>query len=220
MISIGIPSKGRPDLLSECIRSIQGSTYHQWESHICITCWGDLDLYVKEESYETTNIFVHLHPDLTVVECQNWVAARTKYANFLPISDDVKFEPKTLEIAERQLRFKFKDTDGVVGLNQYDVPGGTDTAFLLIGKKFLSRFPNYQPFCPDYKHFAADTELGNFSKKLGLYSFCQEARVEHLHPCTGKRGIDDTHTQSRRFLQEDLALFKKRKEQNLVWGRP
>lgn len=216
MITISIPSKGRPAMLTDCVRSIQESNCQSYEIFIHVTSMNDVDEYSRECFFNDPRVCLRIVPSATVIQCQNWTAQKVRDF-YLPISDDVLFSRDALNDAFYNLTKKFHDFDGVVGLNQKNVPGGKDTAFMLIGRKFLERFPDRCPFYPGYYQFGADSELGEFAKSINKFAFCEEAIVEHLHPATG-RPCDDTHIWARKHLGHDHALRKHRSQRADCWG--
>ena len=116
--------------------------------------------------------------------------------------------------------FLYPDTDGVLGINQSNLPQNQalKSAFGIKGAKFAERFPNRQVFCLDYHRFYADMELGIYANKIRKFTYCKECRITHYHPSFYPNLYDYTHTSVRKWLPTDRAMFSKRQRKGLLWG--
>lgn len=136
------------------------------------------------------------------------------------LADDVKLYPDCLEKAVQCMQSNFPEFDGLVGINQVNIPNGCKSAFGLIGRKFADRFPDKQCFCPDYIHFYVDTEVGQYAQEVKRFKFCEEAKLIHYHPSVCSEMIDQTHiTLRNRSKQRDDETWQKRQRKGLLWGR-
>jgi len=125
-------------------------------------------------------------------------------------SDDLTFEKNCIEKAVKILKEKFPDTDGLIGIKQ-DIKG-CSSAFGLIGKKFIERFPHRCVFCPDFIHYSSDFELGRFARNINKWSYCESALVHH------KRLKDKTWQVAHKVRDRDFQTMKLRREKKLFWG--
>ena len=161
-------------------------------------------------------------PDNTVIECQNFAASahRDPPNHFLALADDAMLSPDCLENALKCLHKTYPNSDGIVGLKVINVPTTTETSFLLIGRRYLKRFLFSKPFYPQYRHFGADTELGETARRFGKFQLCETARVRHLHPASGERKPDATHIWARRddCVRTDMSLLNLRLKNFDVYG--
>lgn len=133
------------------------------------------------------------------------------------ICDDTELYADTLINIEKHFIEKFPDTDGIVTFKQANMKG-TDSAMGCIGRKFASRYPNNQAFCPDYISFYADTEIGDYAKKLGKFHYGEDCLINHFHPISGV-AMDATHHIIRGVDKTiDIKVNKIRKEKGLIWG--
>lgn len=139
------------------------------------------------------------------------------------IVDDIEFRPDCLMVAIKEFAMRFPDTDGLLGLNQENIPkdkeGFSRNAMGIIGRKFAERYSDKQCFCPDYTSFHADAELGNFARSLGKFVYCDEARVMHYHPVYYKDQLDETHNIVREMKDVDREIWNLRQKRNLLWGQ-
>ena len=86
---------------------------------------------------------------------------------FIYINDDVRLEINSLYRAVSLMNKYFSDLDGVVAFTQDNIPPdqACKTAFGAIGSKVADRFKDRQVFCPDYKRFYLDSEMGDYALK-------------------------------------------------------
>ena len=137
---------------------------------------------------------------------------------FLMGADDMIFHPGAVQIALDAMNERFPDGDGVVGFNQSNLVEHCEAGFTLIGPKFQERFEARGLFCPDYKHYYADTELLKYAKSVDKFYYCEDARVDHYHfSVTGEK--DSTALESQKSRATDIETARKREEQGLLWGR-
>ena len=138
--------------------------------------------------------------------------------SFLMGADDMIFHPGAVQKAVDAMNEYFPDGDGVIGFNQSNLIGHCEAGFTLIGHKFLKRFEGQDFFCPDYKHYYADTELWKYVKSVDKFYYCEEARVDHYHfSVTGEK--DSTALISQQSREVDKETARKREEQGFLWGR-
>ena len=193
MITVLIPTKGRPESLVRCVRSIPP----QYGFVIVATCGED----VPSEVIEMPHVYKRImySPTWTIIEAQI-NAAKAAIGHIIPAADDVEFLPGCIESAEKVLN------KNVVGLNVVNMPHSR-YGFMLIDREYITQ---NDFFCPDYKHFFADTEFGGNAERDGRFIFCKEARMNHYHPsATGK--ADKTHSEGRNEkLSHDEQVYCRR----------
>jgi hypothetical protein len=132
-------------------------------------------------------------------------------SHILPIADDVVFMPGALEQAIEVMNGQFPGGNGVVGLHVKNF-NASPYAFMLIGRGFLQNDLGGVLFHSGYKHFFADTELGECARSRGKF-YLSAAEVIHHHPASGA-AEDSTHRRSRQEnWTDDHALYEKRKAQ-------
>ena len=158
----------------------------------------------------------------TLVNDTGWLQAFNEASadiegSILLAGDDMEFYPGAIAQAIRVLELR-GTTDLVVGFNQANLSGFCQAGFVLIGEDFRKRFRGKGVYCPDFKHYYADTELLKFAKKVGKFFYCETARVNHWHfSVTGER--DNTSKVSGVNLERDKALFQERRDRGLLWGQ-
>jgi len=221
-LDIVVPSKGR-------VRKLEGFLYSVIPD---IVKYQDINLYVylsDRKEYDYIKIFLshfsNAHvcwlPIYRVPNFWNDHLRTTTADAMCCANDDVIFLNKTIDEILSGFKEHFPDYDGVVGLNQSNLPTGQalDSAFPVIGKRYADRFPERQAFCPDYDRFYCDKELGEYAKSINRFYFASKAEIIHLHPCVDKRFEDLTHYQVREYLQHDKQTWLHRSSQRWLWGR-
>ncbi len=137
----------------------------------------------------------------------------------LVAGDDIELREGCLEAIDVCFARYFPDLDGVVGINQCNLPGASKGGLLAIGGKFLERYPGNMCFCPEYKHLGADREVYEYAESIGKFHFCEEARANHFHPAFFPQEADETHRVSNRLKAGDPAIKAKRKAAGYLWGK-
>jgi hypothetical protein len=145
-------------------------------------------------------------------------------------TDDIRFDPRAIEIAMETLYTRFTDGDGVVGLRQSNIPQGYDLAFPLMGAAFLQRFRaggsdggdaengGGDLFFPGYYHQYNDAELGETVKTWGNWVFEPNATVEHDHPCATGLAPDETFVRARTMKTADDRVWAARRAAGELWA--
>ena len=165
MISLLIPTKGRPDKLQQCIKSIDIDC----EIFVMATCPSDV-------THEVLNrATVHFNSNLTVIQSQNILASICNGSPF-PICDDVEFDPGSLSLLDDML--SATQEWKAFGANVTNM-NHSKYGFMCIGKKLFEHELNKKLFFPKYKHFYADTELGERLDIGGHYAFAEDVTMRH-----------------------------------------
>jgi len=134
------------------------------------------------------------------------------------LCDDTEVFENTFNNVIKHFEDKFKNTDGMVTLKQANMQG-SDSAMGCIGKYFAFRYLNRQCFCPNFVSFYADTELGDFAKKLNKFHYGEDCLINHYHPAIFKDEMDATHGTIRGNEKNiDIKVNAIRREKNLLWG--
>ena len=124
-------------------------------------------------------------------------------------SDDLFFPLDCIACAMARMQECFPDGFGVVSIGKKN-----KTTFGLFGRKFADHFPDRQVFCPDYIHYAGDSELYRAARHLKKYAFPpkRDSSVQH------SRLKDKTWRLARRVRTRDHAIRDERWEKGYIWG--
>ena len=61
-----------------------------------------------------------------------------------------------------------------------------------------------------YRHWYVDDEIVLAAKQRGVFQSALGARIEHLHPITGKVPTDEVYENNDRYASQDRDLFTNR----------
>jgi hypothetical protein len=151
----------------------------------------------------------------------NEAAARSDAEILVVLADHIVPEKDFLLPVAAAFEAKFPDYDGMVGLNianMEPLPGVREYCFFAVGKAFRGHFPECRIFCPDYYHFSADTELGEYAVSVSRFHYAEDARINTFHVNNGLAPRDETWKASRSRRREDAAVREARQQKRYTWG--
>ena len=184
-----IPTYKRKDKLIRCLKSIPRL------NNLAIWVYFDnQDFETYEELIKTDFRFYSVIPNNKQQAFGTWNYHLKVYFcadAMIYLCDDTEFFPDTFENLVKHFETKFPDTDGVVTFKQANIQG-SDSAMGCIGRKFAEHYPNKQCFNPNYVSFYADTDIGDYAKKLGKFYYAEDCLINHYHPQFSGE-IDETH---------------------------
>jgi len=213
-VNIIISTLDRMDALKMTINSLLESSYKDISIHVMVD--GNPEMYEKLKNSHNDNINIYKNAKRKdVIYSLNKILINIKKECILYASDDLIFHNDCIEVAFCAMKRRFPDTDGVIGLNQIQggISKGRKYAFGLIGKKFVERFMNKELFCPEYIHFNGDREMGLYAMEIGKFHYCTSAKVDHI------RLSDETTRLGKTVYKGDKIRFRKRQQNQLLWGR-
>lgn len=215
IVNVIIPTYDRVNLIKKTIDSLLNSDYPELKIWIIVD--GNRNMIREIKNYCPNHDIKILHNKrrMDAVFSYNKVLfAIDNDGAILNATDDLVFYPKTISTAVNKLKKTFPDTDGVIGLNQYQDgnPKGRKYAFCLIGREFADRYPSRQIYCPDYIHFNSDRELGFHAKTVRKFCFLPESKIVHI------RLPDRTTKLGRIVYVRDKAVYRERQARKILWG--
>lgn len=202
MISILIPTKGRPEKLERCVKSVD----IYCEIWILATKPEDVPHDVMIDS----RVKVFFDENMTIIQAQNFLASKAT-GHILPITDDIVFDRGSIDAALDILYCSFFnfDGDGIVGFHVKNM-NCADYAYMLVGKRFYNETLKGELFHSGYEHFFADQELSEIAKKRKKFVVCLDATIKNYHPNAGFQE-DETHRYRRgEKLAHDQELYRRR----------
>jgi len=207
-VSVIIPTYDRLEKLKRTIKSILEGDYNK--IHIFVVIDGNKEMHLNFPSLPVTVIRNE--------ERMDWVFSINRALREMGdadaaiyAGDDLEFPPHSISRAMEAMKKHFPDGDGLVGLKQSCA--GVDSAFGLMGRKFIERFPNRQVLCPDYIHYVSDREIGQFAKSINKFYFCKDVIIKH------DRSKDKTRELALKILGTDKATKAERARKGFLWGR-
>lgn len=206
-VNVLITTWNRPQLLKQTVNSILASTY----KNLSIFVMVDGNPALIDMVSKLPVAMIYNRERLDWIRSMNKGFFYTRGGAVIYSSDDLVFDKHCIEAAATKLKTKAPDGDALVAITQNIV--GCSTAFGLVGRKFIDRFPRRQVFCPDYIHYVSDLEVGNFARNIGRCYMCPEAKVIH------HRFKDATFHKAKPVEKIDLRMKARRKEKGLLWGK-
>jgi hypothetical protein len=183
---------------------------------VIVVCDGDRGSAMAMFMDERANRVTYVKEHSGSVYCRNLVTASAKDAVFYA-TDDIVFSEGSFEAAIAAMKEHFPDDDGVIGWTQGNGGGCSPTAWALVGKTFLARYPGKKLFYPGYFHFSCQ-EIEFASRGLDKFYSEPAAHVTHFHPKDNPEEKDDTHYEARSKRGADKELSFSRQREGLVWG--
>ncbi len=223
-IDIAIPTLKRPEKCTVCVDSILNGSYPNVRVFILLSDQNELFRYARQYRSDT-RVRCEMTDYSKVSNCWNNFITRSEADLVLFLCDDCSLNVDCLTNAVKAMQTHFPDGDGVIGLNVDNYPPSwpeaiTQYGFRLVGRKFHARFPKGQAYCPEYYRFYVDTEMGEYSKLVGKFCFCEEARMQHFHPNAPGGTLDDTHYANRGVKQKwDNEIWNARQAKGYLWGK-
>jgi glycosyltransferase involved in cell wall biosynthesis len=208
-VTIIIPtcSSERIPTLIKTVESIQAGTYKNIHPIIV----ADGNPRIEREAKEK----LHSVSVISNRERKDWVFSINRVLKewdsdyYIYASDDLIFPGGCIKYAMATMQERFPDGFGVVSIGKKG-----RAAFGLIGRKLVEHFPDRQVFCPDFIHYAGDSELMRTVSKLGIYAFPpqRESMVRHA------RMKDETWRLARSVKNRDHKIRQEREEKGYMWG--
>ena len=217
-IDIVIPTRNRYPKLRKALLSIPNDPRFSVKvivdgEEVTLNRFGeDLESFWKDRDIAV----FHEKKHRGIVYCRNSII-RMCDDGVLYATDDIIFQPNSIDNALRAFNEHFPDDDGIVGFVQTGNKKYHPSAVGLVGQKFLQRYPDKQLFCPSYFHFACQ-EIYWLASKHGIFYQEVTAGVHHLNPFIYKEELDQTHKDARLYKDKDTAVRQERKARGLIWG--
>lgn len=208
-VTIIIPScsSGRIPLLFQTIDSIQAGTYK--DINLVIIADGNKHIYEKVKKKFRDVIVISNEKRMDWVFSINRVLQEFESDYYIYAADDLIFPSGCITHAVETMKERFPDGFGVVSIGKKH-----RSAFGIFGNKWVEHFPNRQVFCPDFVHYAGDSELMRTLRALDKFAFLpkRELSVKHY------RMRDSTWRLARAVRSRDHGLFFKREALGWKWG--
>lgn len=150
-----------------------------------------------------------------VAGAHNTAYLKTTEKYFFTGSDDFDFKPGWLEKALEKMAGKIKVV-GVNDLHNPDVIGQKYATQFLIDRDYIKKRSGVYDeeniiLSETYSHNWSDREFFETAKLRGVFAFCPEAHVEHLHPAWGLSEMDETYAKQEGTGSHDRRLYLKRR---------
>lgn len=208
-VTIAIPSchSDRIPMLIQTIESIQAGTYKDIEPVVIADGNPQICETVKKRFPTVTVISNEKRRDW--VFSINRVLKEFESDYYVYAADDLIFPVGCIEHAVETMQKSFPDGFGVVGISKkHRCPFG------LFGRKWADHFPDRQVFCPDFIHYAGDSELMRTIRHMDKFVFLPQREKSVLH----FRERDSTWRLARAIRSRDHGIYHKREALGYKWG--
>ena len=208
-LNINIPTRGRPQKLSKCLKSID----YVGDMKIFLCCYcqrEDIPLKLPDLPIEIIE-----DPDMLTIESHNLICRQP--GHFMGLSDDIEFFPVALNEAVYALECVY----GGYGALDFVVANmdSPDGCYMLLSDDFIEGFPGRQPYCPEYKFMFASAELRDYAKSINCFYRCHDAKLNHYHPAvTGQADRTHDRIRSKGVINHDQAIYARRKANGDLWS--
>ena len=167
--------------------------------------YPDYEVIVEKDSFEN---------NLGVAKTFNNGVAKSKGELVVYMGDKDIPQPNFLILAVLKMIKEFPEIDGMVGLNDLHWLAGEIATHFLISKKLLP-FLDGEIFHSGYYHCGVDNELTERCRKVGKYTWCEEAKINIDHPAFDNSEMDKVYKLSYNAenLKHDRDLLKKRSKE-------
>lgn len=210
MISIFVPTSGRPAYFRDMLKSLRETTFG-YDVEIVAVIDADeealkyaYDYYVDTIDYSPTrrgalrawNVGLELsHGELLV-----------------PAGDDQIFHPNWLKYAVESFQDRL-DGYGVLGMNDGAYDGWLQVATMwMFDRKYCLDHMGGIFAPPCYHYYCIDLEWWTKARMLNRYYWEDRSVVEHLHSAHGKRPVDETDGfKDDGWMEKDNRTFEQRK---------
>jgi len=214
-----IPTLDRKEKLIACLNSIIISKQNlDIHTYIYFSNKDELENFSK--LYNTTSWITCKYTDYTKCSIfwNNHIKTMDAKA-IVYLNDDILLYNDTLSKLITTYLKHFPDFDGVMGINQCNLPTEKtiQSAFGVIGSEYANRFPDRQVFCPEYYRFYGDYEIYLYAKSINKFYYAEDVKIEHLHGDYVK-SRDKTHRIVRKFKEKDCPIFNVRQNKKYLWG--
>lgn len=218
MISILIPTAGRPALLREMLKSLRQTT-QGWELET---------IFVIDEDAESVNIATLYEADVIDYSITKrgalWAWNRALRLSdgdiIVPCGDDHLFHDGWLEYA-LESHEKRLGGYGVVGMNDLAYNGNTQVATMwLFDRKWCKDNMGGVFAPPMYHYYCIDLEWNAKAKMLGHFYWDERSIQEHIHSAHGKRLVDDLDREKQKWMEIDNYTYANRLSQDfpVTWN--
>ena len=220
-IDIAIPSYDRTDRLRTCLASVAAAVDNlesgdSATTRVFLGRQQDMDAIQLQLAPREDVLLCAYTVDFIASDFWNHAFKDVSSSGLFCLVDDQEIDPDAL--CQVLAALKRSDGDCVIAMNVTNGGGVYCASPILVGRRFMERFPDNAVFCPDYHCLYFDEELHRYASDIHRWVACPESKALHHHPSfTGLRP-DATHYRSRRNKTKDVQMHAVRRSQGLVWG--
>lgn len=213
MISVLVPTSGRPTLFLQMLESLR-STTRGWEIEVIAIIDQDEQALDYALAWDV-HIIDYSQKKRGALKAWNTALFLSSGDIIVPAGDDHLFHDGWLEYALAAHRNKLR-CYGVVGMNDLAYNGNTQLATMfLFDRKYCQNEMGGIFAPPMYKYYCIDSEWNAKAKLLGHFYWEERSIQEHIHSSHGKRPLDtlDQEKMDAGWMEIDNKTFEERKAQ-------
>jgi glycosyltransferase involved in cell wall biosynthesis len=201
-ISVLLPTTGRPEMATNCVRSLRDTT-KGWDLEVCAAVDADPD---SRDRLKAMGCRVDYSDTLRGNCAWNAALAIAEGDPIVFAADDLVWQDGWLD---RAMEAHAEHPDSLIGFNDGHWGAELSTHYLMPRRFIVEVLGGVVAW--EYPHSFNDLETNERAKAAGRYHWCEEARVYHAHWLFGDRPKDDTDTRNLGGHAEAQRMFNERK---------
>jgi glycosyltransferase involved in cell wall biosynthesis len=213
MISIFVPTSGRPAYFREMLRTLRETTFGYDVEVVAVI---DADEEAAEIAYEYgVETIDYSNTRRGALNAWNLGLSLCSGEWYVPAGDDQVFHKNWLKYAIQSFEDKL-DGYGVLGMNDLAYDGNMQVATMWMFDRAYCKEHMGGMFAPPmYHYYCIDMEWNQKAKDLGYFYWEPKSIVEHLHSAHGKRPVDTTDSYKEdKWMEIDNKTFRDRWERS------
>jgi glycosyltransferase involved in cell wall biosynthesis len=220
MISIFVPTSGRPAHFRDMLKSLRETTFGYDIEVIAVV---DADYESFEIAHDFYCDLVDYSPERRgALNSWNTGLELSQGQLLIPAGDDQIFHKNWLKYAIESFQEQL-DFYGVLGMNDGAYNGNTQVCTMWMFDRQYCKDHMGGIFAPPmYHYYCIDLEWNEKAKMLNRFYWDERSVVEHLHSAHGKRPVDllDLEKQDAGWMEEDNRTFEQRKAEGfpVTWN--
>lgn len=204
MVSVLLPTTGRPDRAERCVRQLRETA-----PDVEIVCAVDADPESAKRLAPLVDILLVSPHYRGCSQAWNDCLREAQGDPVVFAADDLSWQQGWLEAALERLS-GFPDGWGMVGFNDGHWGEELSTHYLM-SRRFIIEVLGGVVAWPQYRHSFNDLETTERARRAGRYAWCEQARVYHEHWLFGDRSQDETDKRRLPDHPADERHYKQRK---------
>lgn len=210
MISIFVPTSGRPTYFRDMLKSLRETTFGYDVEVVAVI---DADDEALRYAYDYCVDWIDYSPTRRgALNAWNIGLQLSSGDWFVPAGDDQIFHKDWLKYAVEAFDNELGGY-GVLGMNDGAYNGNLQVATMFMFDRDYCKEHMGGIFAPPcYHYYCIDSEWNEKAKMLNRFYWEERSVVEHIHSAHGKRPIDTTDGfKEEKWMEEDNRMFQHRK---------
>jgi glycosyltransferase involved in cell wall biosynthesis len=189
LVSVLLPTTGRPERAEACVRSLLRTT----EGHDIEVCAAvDAD-HETAKRLDDLGCYIDFSDELRGNDAWNVALSFAVGDPIVFAADDLDFQPGWLDAALEALS---EHPGCLIGFNDGHWGAELSTHYLMSRDFIIEVLGGRVAWGAHYPHSFNDAEVNERAKRANRYFWCEEARVYHSHWLFGDREKDETDTRN------------------------